>query len=124
MLIINNYAEGCGFITLVTAIAGRIVKRTLQGNLKGIQCLCQALSDYNSGMSGITAIPSDEKMARLLQLFKQPSGLSVWGKLVYHSLSAILGYRRIHKDYVTFRETSLSSCKFWEDFLGMRGNHE
>lgn len=124
MLIINNYAEGCGFLTLVTAIAGRIVKRTLQGNLKGIQCLGQALSDYNSGMSGITAIPSDEKMARLLQLFKQPSGLSVWGNLACHSLSAILGYRRIHKDYVTFRETSLSSSRFWKDFLGMRGNHE
>lgn len=117
MLIINNYADGCGFATFLTAVLGRMTKRILQGNWKGIQYFNQALIDYNSGLSGITAIPSDKKMAQLLELQKHPVGVIVLGKVVYHSLCVILGYYSSHNDCLQFRDRFLKSSKFWKEFL-------
>ena len=117
MLIINNYADECGFATFFMAVLGRMTKRILQGNWKGIQYFDQALIDYKSGISGITAIPSDKKMAQLLDLQKQPAGLNVLGKVLYRSLSTILGYYSSHDDYLQFRDKFLKSSKFWKKFL-------
>lgn len=117
MLIINNYADGCGFATFLMAVLGRMIKRILQGYGKGIQYFNQALIDYNSGLSGITAISSDKKMAQLLELQKRPTGVFILGKVLYNSLSAIFRYYSSHNDYLQFRNKFLKSSKFWRKFL-------
>lgn len=48
-------------VTFLIAVIGRFVKRLLQGNKRGVLCLYYAIKDYNTGMSGITSVPADEK---------------------------------------------------------------
>lgn len=121
MLIINNYAEGCDFCTFAAAVVGRGVKRTFQGNLLGIHCLNQALIDYNKGLTGLTAISSEEKMNQILYMIKSPSSLLSFTSLLLNIIKSLVNYKNIHKDYITFRKNLLRTTTFWKEFMYSRG---
>lgn len=123
MLIINNYAEGCNFWTFAVAVLGRIVKRVIQGNLLGIRCLNQALIDYNKGLTGLTAISSEEKMNQILSMVKEPLSLLVIFDLMMNFIKTVFNYKTSHKDYITFRKQSLNSSTFWKKFMEIRGEN-
>lgn len=123
MLIINNYAEGCNFWTFAVAVLGRIVKRVIQGNLLGIRCLNQALIDYNKGLTGLTAISSEEKMNQILSMVKEPLSLLVIFDLMMNFIKTVFNYKTSHKDYITFRKQSLNSSTFWKKFMEIRGKN-
>ena len=120
MLIINNYAEGCDFCTFAAAVVGRGVKRTFQGNLLGIHCLNQALIDYNKGLTGLTAISSEEKMNQILYMIKSPSSLLSFTSLLLNIIKSLVNYKNIHKDYITFRKKLLRTTTFWKEFMYSR----
>lgn len=123
MLIINNYAEGCGFFTFCMAVCGRFVKRILEGNLIGLYCLELALIDYDSGLTGITSLPADKKMQEINDLinhFNRSANRHVLLSLPVQILRVILNYHQSHKDYLTFRQEQLSDDYFWRDFLHLK----
>ncbi len=124
MLIINNYAEGCNFLTFAIAIVGRGIKRTLQGNLVGIRCLNQALIDYNKGLTGLTLISSEEKMDQILHMIQSPATLSCFISLLLNIIKTLIYYPKTHKDYISFRKNSLRTTIFWKKFMDFRGNNE
>lgn len=124
MLIINNYAEDCGFGTFIIAVVGRIVKRIIHGNLLGIRCLNQALIDYNKGLTGITSISSDKKMNQIVVMAKGPVSWLVYKDLLVNFIRVLSDYKKVHKDYIDFRQNLLKSNQFWKAFLGIRGENE
>lgn len=124
MLIINNYAEDCGFSTFIIAVVGRIVKRIIHGNLLEIHCLNQALIDYNKGLTGITSISSEEKMNQIVAMVKGPVSWSVYKDLLVNFTKVLSDYKKVHKDYIDFRQNLLQSNEFWKAFLGIRGENE
>lgn len=73
MLIMNHYAEGCGWFTFIMAILGRILKRVLMRKSGSLFFLLAALRDYNTGLTGITSIPLDVKMKLILKTFREPT---------------------------------------------------
>lgn len=124
MLIINNYAEDCGFGTFIIAVVGRIVKRIIHGNLLGIRCLNQALIDYNKGLTGITSISSDKKMNQIVAMAKGPVSWLVYKDLLVNFIRVLSDYKKVHKDYIDFRQNLLKSNQFWKAFLSIRGENE
>ena len=117
MLIINNYADGCGQITFTVAVLGRLVKRLLQRKKIGLFCLYCALKDYNLTLEGITAIPSDEKMKNLMTLLQNPLPENLLGLLYREMGKAIREYSANHKKYMAFREQKLQDSQFWKVFM-------
>ncbi len=73
MLIMNHYAEECGWFTFIVAILGRILKRILMWKSDSLFFLLAALRDYNTGLTGITSIPLDVKMKLILKTFQEPT---------------------------------------------------
>lgn len=124
MLIINNYAAGCGMVTFLIAVIGRFVKRLLQGNKRGVICLYYAIKDYNTGMSGITSIPADEKMAQVAKAVTRPAAISVFPKIFKEMIKSFFHYTESHRNYIDFREQKLKDAAFWEGFLGIKGEND
>lgn len=124
MLMINNYADDCNFLTFILAVIGRIIRRILEGNKIGIRCLTQALIDYNKGLTGITAVSSEEKMNQILFMVKESVSWSVYKDLLVNFIRVLSDYKKVHKDYITFRNQLLKSNTFWSVFLGIRGENE
>lgn len=120
MLIINNYAENCGFTTFLIAVCGRFVKRILQGNSIDLQMLAKAYQDYGSAFEGITAKRADDKMQEIIEYSKETHNIfSVLAKNIYLILKLLIGYSKTHKAYVSFRENNLSDSSFWKKYLGI-----
>lgn len=117
MLIINHYAEGCGFLTFATAVFGRIVKRMLQGNRTGLYALYLAIQDYHGGFEKLTEIPSDEKMKILMEKLKKPAPAFIIGRLIKAALAAVVDYPSVHRKYIAFREKRLCDSGFWKSFM-------
>ena len=124
MLIINNYAEDCGFVTFVIAVVGRTIKRIIQGKLLGIRCLNQAILDYNKGLTGLTAVSSEEKMHQIVAMIKEPVSCLVYMELLISIVRVFANYQKAHDDYIKFRVNFLHSDEFWNNFLGLRGENE
>lgn len=120
MLIINNYAEGCGFITLALAISGRILKKILKGNINGLYYINLALKDYNNGFQELTRRGADEKMAGLKKEFEMEKNHFLIPRLVLLSLKCLYNESRVHKDYLEFRDEELKTPAFWNRYLGLK----
>ena len=121
MLIINNYALDCGFLTFCIAVCGRFVKRLFQFNLRSLLCLKEALADYNRGLSGITAMPADQKMREILQRVNGPCSWTVFFSSLTAVVKTILLYQRTSNEYKTFRKEKLMDARFWRQFLFLEG---
>ena len=120
MLIINNYAEDCNYITFMIAVCGRFVKRILQGNSISLQMLAKALEDYNSGFEGITRKPADDKMQEIIEYSKENKKIiSLFVKNISLILRLLIGYAKIRKSYINFREENLKNSEFWKKYLGI-----
>ena len=120
MLIINNFAQGCGFLTFAIAVCGRFVKRLLQFNFRGLLCLNTALVDYNQGMSGITSIPADEKMAEIVRKVNGFCGIGIFFTLLLTMVKTIASYPNTAREYRKFREDKLKDNRFWKQYLGIK----
>ena len=119
MLIINNYADGCGWLTFTVSVCGRIVKRFLQGHFGALHMLDLALQDYRGGFQTFTSIGADKKMKEIMTYAKQPGSILLPFSLLYHALLAILTYPSSHKAYIKFRQEKLKDNKFWKQYLGL-----
>ncbi|WP_444498834.1 hypothetical protein [Veillonella seminalis] len=120
MLIINNYAENCGFTTFLIAVCGRFVKRSLQGSSINLQMLAKAYQDYGSSFEGITAKRADEKMQEIIEYSKEKHNvLSLLAKNIYLILKLLIRYSKTRKAYISFRETNLRESTFWKKYLGI-----
>ncbi len=119
MLIINNYAEGCNYITFVFAVTGRVIKRAVQGNFAGIYVLNRALRDYKEGFINITSIPADEKMQIIIQEFTENGNFRDFLHVLLGAIDLIIHYSTIHHNYIDFRNEKLQNSKFWKRYLGI-----
>lgn len=121
MLIINNYAQGCGFLTFCVAVCGRFAKRLFQFNLRALLCLKEALSDYNQGFSGITAMPADQKMLEILKRVNGPCSWTVFFASLAAVVKTLASYQKTSQDYKKFRKEKLRDDHFWRKFLLLEG---
>ncbi len=117
MLIMNHYADGCSGATFIVSLFGRVVKRRIQGNTIGLFSLLQAVRDYNSGLAGITAVPSDKKMESISQILSQPIPSDLYCALRKEIVKAIANYRQAHEGFIHFRERNLKDATFWKAFM-------
>lgn len=124
MLIINNYAEGCNYLTFIVAVVGRVLRRLSEGKLLGIRYMSQALIDYSKGLTGLTAVSSEEKMAQISKIKDEPVSLFAFFGLLINLVKTLISYNNSHEDYINFRTDMLHSSRFWSTFLGLRGKNE
>lgn len=117
MLIMNHYADGCGQMTFIVSLLGRVIKRWIQGNTTGLFSLLHAVRDYNSGLSGITEIPSDKKIEIISQELSQPIPADLYSALRKEIWKAMIHYRQAHKDFIRFRRDKLKDSAFWKAFM-------
>ncbi len=118
MLIMNHYADGCNLATFMVSLLGRVVKRRVQGNAKGLFSLLQAVRDYNSGLLGITAVPADVKIETVSQILAGPIPSDLYSSLRMEIGKAIMHYRKAHDDFIRFRKDKLKDASFWKSFMG------
>lgn len=120
MLIINNFAQGCGFFTFIIAVIGRIVKRLCQRNLMGLHMLCLALQDYSTGLTGITKIGSDVKMQQIQAYARQKVSVLSFFQVMFAAAKSIFLYYNSHDNYITFKNAQLKESYFWKKFLELK----
>lgn len=121
MLMMNNFAKDCGFVSFVLAVVGRTFKRLYTGDIINYSMLYLALKDYNRGLDYITRMGSDQKMQEIIDWSKKTPGKynSIY-LLIKEALLSIVSYHRVKKDYSEFRKNRLSNNKFWKAFLGIK----
>lgn len=119
MLILNEYATGCGRGTAVISLTGRLVRRILRGDTAGIRMLELAIRDYASGFEGITVMGADEKME---QVKKYKGHTNIIISIVTISLQIVkifLHHNDLHNTYLSFRNEKLRTSHFWKEYLGI-----
>lgn len=119
MLIINEYADGCGRGTIFVSLLGRLIRRILRGDKIGIQMLELAIYDYMSGFEKITSMRADEKMKQV-QNYKGMSNILICMSIIlYRTFKIALIHGRIHQKYISFRDNKLKTQSFWKKYLGL-----
>ncbi len=117
MFIMNQYASDCNGFTLFVAILGRVVKRLFQRNFDGIRFLNLAIDDFFGGYEYITAIPGDKKFASVRNYKDDRNILIVIFSIMKKAGYGMLNYRRLKRQYETFRSKKLSDSRFWKAYL-------
>lgn len=116
-LIMNHYAKGCNRLTFITAIIGRLVKRSCKLNSKEINMLSIAIKDVMCGFEAITEMPADAKLQKI-RAYKCEGSTAL---SVIHIFSSAIKYfflySELNKKYIAFRTTKLSNANFWEEYL-------
>lgn len=115
--ILNHYSPKCNQATLMLAIIFRIIKRIMHKDVQSLHVLLLALEDYNSGIERILEKPSDEKMANLIALLKQPLPENLYSLLYQEIRKAITKYSSNKKEYVEFKKQKLQDSQFWKAFM-------
>lgn len=117
MLILNEFADGCGRGTVFFSMIARLGRRILRGDTMGIRIFELAVHDYMSGYEGITAIGADDKMEQV----KAYKGRKHISASVFFAtiqiLKIFLNYRTLHERYIQFRDNQLQSQNFWKEYL-------
>lgn len=117
MLILNEYADGCGYGTLLFSMIARLGRRILRGDAQGIRIFELAVKDYASGFQGITAIGADEKMEQVKQYKGRDNLLASVCITLAQILKIAMHYPKLHKKYVAFRDKQLQTQDFWKEYL-------
>ena len=86
--------------------------------------MSQALIDYSKGLTGLTAVSSEEKMAQISKIKDEPVSLFAFCGLLINLVRTLISYNNSHEDYINFRINMLHSSRFWSTFLGLRGKNE
>lgn len=117
MLILNEFADGCGRGTVFFSMIARLGRRILRGDTVGIRIFELAVHDYMSGYEGITSIGADDKMEQV-KAYKGRKNISA---SVFFTtiqiLKIFLNYRTLHERYIQFRNNQLQSQNFWKEYL-------
>ena len=117
MLILNEFAEGCGRGTVFFSMIARLGRRILRGDTMGIRIFELAVHDYMSGYEGITSTGADDKMEQV----KAYKGRKHISTSVFFTtiqiLKIFLNYRTLHEGYIQFRDNQLQSQNFWKEYL-------
>ena len=117
MLILNEFADGCGRGTVFFSMIARLGRRILRGDTVGIRIFESAVRDYMSGYEGITSIGADDKMEQV----KAYKGRKHVSASVFFTMIQIMkifiNYRMLHEKYVRFRDNQLQSQNFWKEYL-------
>ena len=115
--ILNHYAFGCGRGTLMLAVLGRIIKRLVHGDTKGIAALSSALYAYMEGFDRLTSQPADAAFAEIrCQPFTENLGISLLN-IARNAIRIIRYYNRIDYKYKSFRQKKLADPVFWKNYL-------
>lgn len=117
MLILNEFADGCGRGTVFFSMIARLGRHILRGDTVGIRIFESAVRDYMSGYEGITSIGADDKMEQV----KAYKGRKHVSASVFFTMIQIMkifiNYRTLHEKYVRFRDNQLQSQNFWKEYL-------
>lgn len=117
MLIINHYAKGCGRLTFFVAIIGRLIKRSILLNSKGIVMLNIALDEVINGLYSITSIPADKRLEIIRSCDGSGNCLFAILNILKNAIWCLFSYGRLNKDFLDFREKELVNTTFWKNYL-------
>ena len=118
MLMLNDFAEGCGWLTYAVSVLGRLA-RSLRRGRPDVKMFALALRDFDAGFEEMTQVGADEKMASLGAYAKEAASPFVMLEALGRSFLSIARYpltRRRHRD---FREKQLRDGAFWKRYLGL-----
>ena len=101
-LLMNHFAEGCSRLTFAVAVLGRIAKSLLKCNFNGLRMLEKALSDLNTGLGGMTALPADEKFSLLKKYPLTKNIIKVLISILNLTYNHILDYDKLDTEYKDF----------------------
>ena len=118
-LLMNHFAEGCGRLTFITAVLGRITKSLLNGNFDGLRMLELALTDLNTGLKGMTDLPADEKFDMLKKYPLTKNIVMAIFSIIKLTFQHCLDYDKLDTGYKTFRKDQLTNQKFWRQYLNI-----
>lgn len=117
MLIINAYADGCNRFTLFTAIVGRLIRRLVKGNFKGVRYLNLAVTDFRAGLDELTKKTSNEKFTEISSFSSNENIVMACTKIISIAVSSLFNYASIVRSYDEFRNKKLQGVYFWKAFL-------
>lgn len=118
-LLMNHFAEGCGRLTFIAAVLGRITKSLLKSNFDGLRMLELALIDLNTGLKGMTATPADEKFDLLKKYPLTKNVVMAIFSIINLTFYHCLDYDKLDTEYKTFRDEQLIDQKFWRHYLNI-----
>ena len=118
-LLMNHFAEGCGRLTFIAAVLGRITKSLLKGNFDGLRMLELALTDLNTGLKGMTDLPADEKFDMLKKYPLTKNIVMAIFSIIKLTFQHCLDYDKLDTEYKTFRKEQLIDQKFWRQYLNI-----
>lgn len=117
MLMINHFAAGCGFMTMVVSLILRTLRRVKQLDKLDLAMLNQSLCDYKSGLQEITKINAEIKLQSIRNPVLHGGTWQYIRSIVKNCFSIILNYRTIDKKYKDFLSEELSDSRFWIKYL-------
>lgn len=117
MHIVHQYAYGCNRFTLFVSIVGRLAKWLVRRNFEAVVFLSLAIDDFIKGLEAMTAVPADEKFARVRNFKSERSIVIDAVNILYKSLYCLWNYKKILDSYDEFRRDNLSTDGFWMQYL-------
>ena len=118
-LLMNHFAEGCGRLTFIAAVLGRIAKSLLKINFDGLRMLELALTDLNTGLKGMTDLPADGKFDMLKKYPLTKNIVMAIFSIIKLTFQHCLDYDKLDTEYKTFRKEQLIDQKFWRQYLNI-----
>ena len=119
MFLVNHFAFGFGRMTMMISILLKIVKRIFNGDWDNIRIMEPALKDLNEGLTGMTAIASDEKFASLKNYPLDKNIISSIISIIKLGIEHCINYDKLDEEYKHFRSENLLDQKFWRRYLNI-----
>lgn len=119
--IIHHYIADCNRLTFVISVVCRLLKRSLEGKKDDIAVMELALNDVLRGFTELTKMPADKYFAAVREFHFSAGGLACTWRVLKVTYKIAANYRKIHSDYIRFREDKLMDSKWWLDYLAKAG---
>lgn len=119
MLMLNNFARRCNWLTFSLAVSSRLILRLRNFDKNTVKFYYLALLDYNSGLEQITKIGSDERFSFVQNYAEKEARCFIFLKAIYYAIYTIIKYPITHKKYLNFRKNRLQTSEFWKQFLNI-----
>lgn len=119
MLMLNNFARRCNWLTFSLAVSSRLILRLRNFDKNTVKFYYLALLDYNSGLEQITKIGSDERFSFVQNYTEKEARCFIFLKAIYYAIYTIIKHPITHKKYLNFRKNRLQTSEFWKQFLNI-----
>ncbi len=117
--ILNHYAFGCGRMTLLLAVALRLLRRTVHGDGERIGILLAALQEYARGFDALVSKPGDVKFQEYKDMEIEKNVFTAMKRIAILTCQILYRYKKLDQSYKNFRKQHLQDASFWKKYLEM-----